>query len=64
MLNDNAVIEGASDIVADNVTTLPASTTVNSLVYLTQVDRTFQPGLYIFTEANVWILLSNGEVVS
>lgn len=64
MLNDNARIEGPSDIVADNVTALPATAAANSLVYLTQVDRTFQPGLYIFTEANVWILLSNGEVVS
>lgn len=61
---DSAVLENASDIVADNVTTLPATAPFNRLVYLTQVYNSFQPGLYIYSEAGAWVMLSNGPVVT
>jgi hypothetical protein len=64
MLADSAVLENASDIVADNVNSLPTNPKVNSMVYLLTQDGSFAPGLYIYTEVLVWTLLSNGEVVT
>lgn len=64
MIVDNAFIENASDIVADNVTTLPASPAANSLVYLTQQSGANAPGLYIYSELGAWVFLSAGAVVS
>ncbi len=61
---DNAVVTNASDVVADNVTTLPVSPTTNRLVYLTQADGSNVAGLYIWSVTNTWILLSNGAVVT
>lgn len=64
MLNDNALFEGPSDIVAQNVTTLPDTAAVYSLFYLTAQDRTYVPGLYFFLESKVWVLLSNSDPVT
>lgn len=64
MLVDNAFIENASDIVADNVTVLPTSPAANTLVYLTQQDGTYAPGLYIYSELQTWVFLSNGAIVT
>ncbi len=64
MLADNAVFTGPSDIVAENVTALPASPVANRLVYLTQTSGANAPGLYIYGENIEWTLLSNGAVVS
>lgn len=61
---DSAVFAEASDIVVPSVTALPATPPVNTMVYLTEVDRTFNPGLYLYTEAGAWVALSNGEVVT
>lgn len=61
---DSAVLAEPSDIVVPPVTALPATMPVNSMVYLTQVDRTFNPGLYLYTEAGAWVMLSNGAVVT
>ena len=60
---DNAFIENASDIVADNVTVLPSAPASNTLVYLIQQDGDHAPGLYIYTELGTWVFLSNGEIV-
>lgn len=64
MIVDNAFIENASDIVADNVIKLAASPKPNSLVYLIQQDGANAPGLYIYSELGAWIFLSNGAVVT
>lgn len=64
MIVDNAFIENASDIVADNVTALPASQASNTLVYLTLQSGQNAPGLYIYSELGAWVFLSNGAVVS
>lgn len=64
MIVDNAFIENASDIVADNVTVLPSSPAVNSMAYLTQQSGADAPGLYLYSELGVWVFLSNGEVVT
>lgn len=61
---DSAVLTEPSDIVVPPVTTLPASPPANTMVYLTQVYNTFNPGLYLYTEAGAWVLLSNGNVVT
>lgn len=64
MIFDNAFIENASDIVADNVTTLPQSPTPNSMVYLLEQDGSFVPGLYIYNELQTWVFLSNSDPVT
>ena len=63
MLHDNALFENASDIVAENVTALPADPKVNAMVYLTVADGAFQPGLYIFSEVRTWTFLSNSAPI-
>lgn len=62
MLTDNAYIEGPSDIVADNVTSLSLDAPVNSLHCLIQPNGSYVPGLYLSTEDS-WILISAGEIV-
>jgi len=64
MLVDNAFIENASDIVAENVTTLPSNPAANTLVYLTQTQGANAPGLYIYSELQTWVFLSNGAIVN
>lgn len=61
---DNANVQHGSDVVADNVTKIPAAPVTNQMVYLTVTDGAYAPGLYIYSETGAWVLLSNGDVVT
>ena len=62
MLVDSAYFVGPAQIVADNVTALPAGT-ANALVYLTVQDGDNAPGLYIYL-SGAWKLLSDSDPVT
>lgn len=62
MIGDNTLVEGQTDVVADNVVELQADAPVNSLVYLIQPNGEYVAGLYLKSEES-WIRLSAGEVV-
>lgn len=63
MLVDSAYFEGPSDIVADNVDSLPLSPEEGRMIYLLQQDGDSAPGLYLFLNS-AWSLLSSGDPVT
>ena len=62
MLVDNALFDGPSTLVADNVDKLPSDPDANALVYLLQQDGDNAPGLYMYSEST-WKWLTDSDPV-
>jgi len=61
MLVDNAILLGPSDIVADNVTSMPSSPVNGHLVYLITASGSLQPSLYMYAN-NQWNNLIDADM--
>lgn len=64
MLSDNAHFKGPSDLVVENVSALPSNPEAYRMVYLTAQQGAVEPGLYVYSAAGLWTLVSTSSTVS